>query len=88
MSAEYLLSRIEVSADREFAKMLFRGDASSARELHVVTSGTMITVPALVFVLTVIALQIGVHSVLPSTVALVPDPGTRLVLGMFVATFA
>lgn len=87
--AGYVLSQVEVAEGSLISSVLFRGDASAARELLVVVSGTMITVTGLVFVLTVVALQIASTQFSPRLLrSFLQDPGTRLVLSVFVATFA
>lgn len=87
--AGYLLSQVEVGTDDLLSPILFRGDAGAARELLIVVSGTMITVTGLVFVLTVVALQIASTQFSPRLLrSFLQDPGTRLVLSVFVATFA
>lgn len=89
LAAGYLLSQIEVADGGPFDPILFRGTAEAARELLIVVSGTMITVTGLVFVLTVVALQIASTQFSPRLLrSFLQDPGTRLVLSTFVATFA
>ncbi len=89
LGAGYGLSQIDVSEDNVLAPMLFRGEAGAARELLIVVSGTMITVTGLVFVLTVVALQIASTQFSPRLLrSFLQDRGTRLVLSTFVATFA
>lgn len=85
----YVLSRTVVTESNPFSSVLFRGDSAAARELLVVVSGTMITVTGLVFVLTVVALQIASTQFSPRLLrSFLQDPGTRVVLSVFVATFA
>ncbi len=85
----YGLSRVEIGDGSPLAAILFRGDVAAARELLVVVSGTMITVTGLVFVLTVVALQLASTQFSPRLLrSFLQDPGTRLVLSVFVATFA
>ncbi len=85
----YLLSQVDVSDDAFLATLLFRGSVTSARQLLVVVSSTMITVTGLVFVLTVIALQIASTQFSPRLLRFfLRDFGTRMVLSTFVATFS
>jgi uncharacterized membrane protein len=85
----YILSQVAVSDSGALNLILFRGDVDAARQLLVVVSGTMITVTGLVFVLTVVALQIASAQFSPRLLrSFLQDPGTRLVLSVFVATFA
>ena len=89
LAAGYLLSLVEVEEGDPLSDLLFRGSADDARQLLVVVSGTMITVTGLVFVLTVVALQIASTQFSPRLLrSFLQDPGTRLVLSVFVATFA
>ena len=78
-----------MSEDNILAPILFKGDATAARELLTVIAGTMITLTGLVFVLTVVALQIASSQFSPRLLrTFLEDPGTRVVLAVFVATFA
>ncbi len=87
--AGYGLSQVTLSDEGFFAPILFRGDATAARQLLTVVAGTMITVTGLVFVLTVVALQIASTQFSPRLLrSFLQDRGTRLVLSVFVATFA
>ncbi|NNE94598.1 MAG: DUF2254 domain-containing protein [Acidimicrobiales bacterium] len=87
--AGYALSSIEISDDFLLSGLIFSGTAENARQLLAVISGTMITVTGLVFVLTVIALQIASTQFSPRLLRFfLRDFGTRLVLSTFVATFA
>lgn len=89
LAVGYVLSSVEIAEGSPLSAILFRGDAPAARELLVVVSGTMITVTGLVFVLTVVALQIASTQFSPRLLrSFLQDPGTRLVLSVFVATFA
>ncbi len=89
LAAGYGLSQVDISGDSILSPVLFRGEAGAARELLIVVSGTMITVTGLVFVLTVVALQIASTQFSPRLLrSFLQDPGTRLVLSTFVATFA
>lgn len=85
----YVLSNVEVSEEWFFSGLVFSGTAENARQLLAVISGTMITVTGLVFVLTVVALQIASTQFSPRLLRFfLRDFGTRLVLSTFVATFA
>lgn len=89
LASGFFLSRVVIDADGPLATLVFQGDASAARELLIVVSGTMITVTSLVFVLTVVALQIASTQFSPRLLrSFLEDPGTRLVLSVFVSTFA
>ncbi len=84
-----ILTEIEIEADTGFGDLLFQGGASEARQLLTVIAGTMITVTGLVFVLTVIALQIASSQFSPRLLrTFLRDRGTQVVLSTFVATFA
>ncbi len=88
LAAGYLLSQVELTGGI-WDSLIFQGSAGAARELLVVVAGTMITVTGLVFVLTVVALQIAsTQFSLRLLRTFLQDTGTRLVLGVFVATFA
>lgn len=87
--AGYLLSNVSISQDWFFHDLIFSGSVDNARQLLTVISSTMITVTGLVFVLTVIALQIASTQFSPRLLRFfLRDFGTRLVLSTFVATFA
>ncbi len=89
LSAGYVLSRVSLPEGGFFSPLLFLGDAAAARQLLTVVAGTMITVTGLVFVLTVVALQIASTQFSPRLLrSFLQDRGTRLVLSVFVATFA
>ncbi len=89
LATGYGLSQLDLSEDSFLAPLLFKGEAGAARELLIVVSGTMITVTGLVFVLTVVALQIASTQFSPRLLrSFLQDRGTRLVLSTFVATFA
>jgi uncharacterized membrane protein len=82
-------SRITIAIDSPLRPFLFSGDANAARQVLTVVSGSMITVTSLVFVLTVVALQIASTQFSPRLLrSFLQDPGTRLVLSVFVSTFA
>lgn len=69
--------------------LVFRGNVDEARQLLSVIAGTMITVTGLVFVLTVVALQIASTQFSPRLLrTFMRDRGTQVVLSTFVATFA
>ncbi len=87
--AGWALSHVEIADDSALAGAVFRGSAEDARQLLIVVSGTMITVTGLVFVLTIVALQIASTQFSPRLLrAFLQDRGTQLVLATFVATFA
>jgi len=68
-------------------RFAFHGDASDARQLLVVVTGTMITVTSLVFALTVVTLQIASTQFSPRLLrTFLRDAGTQLVLSGFVGT--
>ena len=84
-----LLTRLEVDDASSLRDLVFRGDVGEARELLTVIAGTMITVTGLVFVLTVVALQIASTQFSPRLLrTFMRDRGTQVVLSTFVATFA
>jgi uncharacterized membrane protein len=84
-----ILSEFNVDEDSFLAEFVFRGSVGEARELLTVIAGTMITVTGLVFVLTVVALQIASTQFSPRLLrTFMRDRGTQIVLSTFVATFA
>ena len=84
-----LLSEFDLEGDSFLADFVFRGGVGEARELLTVIAGTMITVTGLVFVLTVVALQIASTQFSPRLLrTFMRDRGTQVVLSTFVATFA
>ncbi|HVQ18304.1 MAG TPA: DUF2254 domain-containing protein [Actinomycetes bacterium] len=83
------LSLLEVDEDSFLWPVVFHGDASDARQLLVVVTGTMITVTSLVFGLTVVTLQIAATQFSPRLLrTFLHDGGTQLVLSGFVGTVA
>ena len=87
--AGVVLTEVEIEDDTGLGDFLFQGGASEARQLLTVIAGTMITVTGLVFVLTVIALQIASSQFSPRLLkTFLRDRGTQVVLSTFVATFA
>ena len=84
-----VLSMIEVAADSLLGRVAFKGDATDARQLLATVTSTMITVTSLVFVLTVVALQIASTQFSPRLLrSFLRDSGTQLVLSTFVGTVA
>lgn len=84
-----VLAEIEIGKGSFLGDFVFQGGASEARQLLTVIAGTMITVTGLVFVLTVIALQIASSQFSPRLLrTFLRDTGTQVVLSTFVATFA
>ncbi|NNC93390.1 MAG: DUF2254 domain-containing protein [Acidimicrobiia bacterium] len=83
-----LLAQIEIETGGLLGDLIFRGNVNEARELLTVIAGTMITVTGLVFVLTVVALQIASTQFSPRLLrTFMRDRGTQVVLSTFVATF-
>lgn len=83
------LSQVELAADSAIGRLAFRGDADDARQLLATVTGTMITVTSLVFVLTVVALQIASTQFSPRLMrTFLRDNGTQVVLSTFVGTVA
>ena len=84
-----VLSRVELAATTPIGRLAFRGDADDARQLLTTVTGTMITVTSLVFVLTVVALQIASTQFSPRLMrTFLRDNGTQVVLSTFVGTVA
>lgn len=84
-----VLSRIHPALDSELGHLTFRGDAADARQLLTAVTSTMITVTSLVFVLTVVALQIASTQFSPRLMrTFLRDTGTQVVLSTFVGTVA
>jgi uncharacterized membrane protein len=83
-----ILTQIDIDPGGLFGDLIFRGNVNEARELLTVIAGTMITVTGLVFVLTVVALQIASTQFSPRLLrTFMRDRGTQVVLSTFVATF-
>ena len=74
-----LLSTVELDQGSLFGWLSYRGNADAARQILTVVSATMITVIALVFSLTIVALQNLLDAVQPPTAPELParpaDPG-------------
>lgn len=84
-----VLSSIEVGPDDLLGQVVFGGTASDARQLLATVTSTMITVTSVVFVLTVVALQIASTQFSPRLLrSFLRDGGTQLVLSTFVGTVA
>lgn len=84
-----VLSRIDLPPQHPVGRIVFRGDAGDARQLLATVTSTMITVTSLVFVLTVVALQIASTQFSPRLLrSFLRDSGTQLVLSTFVGTVA
>lgn len=84
-----VLSMIEVAPGSLLGRVAFNGDATDARQLLATVTSTMITVTSLVFVLTVVALQIASTQFSPRLLrSFLRDSGTQLVLSTFVGTVA
>ena len=84
-----VLSSIDVAPDGLLGRVVFRGSASDARQLLATVTSTMITVTSVVFVLTVVALQIASTQFSPRLLrSFLRDGGTQLVLSTFVGTVA
>jgi uncharacterized membrane protein len=84
-----VLSSIDVPPDSLLGRLVFSGSASDARQLLATVTSTMITVTSLVFVLTVVALQIASTQFSPRLLrSFLRDGGTQLVLSTFVGTVA
>jgi uncharacterized membrane protein len=82
-----VLSPIDVHKGSVLWPIAFHGDASDARQLLVVVTGTMITTTSLVFALTVVTLQIASTQFSPRLLrTFLRDGGTQLVLSGFVGT--
>lgn len=84
-----VLTEIEIESSSFLGNFVFQGGASEARQLLTVIASMMITVTGLVFVLTLIALQIAASQFSPRLLrTFLRDRGTQVVLSTFVATFA
>jgi uncharacterized membrane protein len=84
-----LLSSIDIPPEHPLSRFVFRGSASDARQLLATVTSTMITVTSLVFVLTVVALQIASTQFSPRLLrSFLRDNGTQVVLSTFVGTVA
>ena len=88
LAAGAILARVKIPDDSVLVDLVFHGDAADARQLLTVVAGTMITVTGLVFVLTVIVLQLASTQFSPRLLrTFLRDRGTQLVLATFVSTF-
>lgn len=85
----WALQRIdEVLGQDRTAWFLFGGDAESARELLSLIASSMITLTALVFSITVLALQLASGQFSPRVIRnFLRDPATKLAMATFVGTF-
>ena len=84
-----LLSTVELDRGSLLGWLSYRGNADAARQILTVVSGTMITVIALVFSLTIVALQISSTQFSPRLLRnFLRDRPIQVVLSVFVSTFA
>src|SRR5512144_2442429 len=84
-----LLSRITIPAGSRWAALSFQGTADDARTLLIGVTGTVVTVIALVLVLTVVALQLSSTQFSPRLLRnFLRDRPNQIVLSVFLATFA
>ncbi len=68
--------------------LVFTGGVEGARGVLSAISGTMMTVTALVFSITIVALQVATSQLTPRALrSIMADRGNQVVLGFFVATF-
>ena len=73
---------------RSEVRWLFGGGAEGARGVLQAIAGTMITVPALVFSITVVSLQLAASQLSPRVLrTFMGDRGNQTVLGFFIGTF-
>ena len=73
---------------RPGAGWFFGGGAEGARGVLAAIAGTMITVTALVFSITVVALQLAASQLTPRVLrSFMSDRGNQVVLGFFIGTF-
>lgn len=84
-----VLTLVEVAEGSLLDGIAFRGGVEEARQMLAVIAGTMVTVTGLVFVLTVVALQLASTQFSPRLLrSFLADVGTQIVLATFVSTFA
>lgn len=89
LAAGALLSTVELDRGALLDWLSYRGNADAARQILTVVSGTMITVIALVFSLTIVALQISSTQFSPRLLRnFLRDRPIQVVLSVFVSTFA
>ena len=70
------------------ASWVFGGGVEGARGVLSAIAGTMMTVTALVFSITIVALQVAASQLTPRALrSIMADRGNQVVLGFFVATF-
>jgi uncharacterized membrane protein len=90
-----LLAFAALNVDRRFqfqngpiSVLVFSGGVEGARGVLSAIAGTMMTVTALVFSITIVALQVATSQLTPRALrSLMADRGNQVVLGFFVATF-
>lgn len=84
-----LLSRIEIDRDSPWALLAFGGGAEGARGILESVATSVITVTAVSFTLTVVALQVAASQYSPRVLRnFLRDRGNQVVLSTFLATFA
>ncbi len=77
-----------LSADLEELPLIFSGGATAARSLLSTIAGSLITVVATVFSLTIVALQLASTSYTPRLLRnFTSDRGVQVVLGAYIGTF-
>ena len=70
------------------ASWVFSGGAEGARGVLAAIAGTMMTVTALVFSITVVALQVAASQLTPRVLrSVMADRGNQFAIGVFIATF-
>jgi uncharacterized membrane protein len=90
-----LLAFASLNVDRRFqlqdgpvSMLVFSGGVEGARGVLSAIAGTMMTVTALVFSITIVALQVAASQLTPRALrSIMADRGNQVVLGFFVATF-
>jgi uncharacterized membrane protein len=91
----FLLALATLNVDRRFqfqngfvSVLIFSGGVEGARGVLSAIAGTMMTVTALVFSITIVALQVASSQLTPRALrSIMADRGNQVVLGFFVATF-
>jgi uncharacterized membrane protein len=88
LAVGYGVSQIDVRPDSRLRWLAFQGTADDARTLLITISSTVVTVIALVFGLTVVALQLSSTQFSPRLLRnFLRDRPTQVVLSIFLATF-
>ncbi len=94
MVSDFFLFAVTLQLDQLFRAdisslpVVFSGDATAARSVLSTISGSLITVAATVFSLTIVVLQLASSQYSPRLLGnFISDRGVQVVLGVYIATF-